>query len=208
MDLLEKHEIDDNTIIFYFADNGAPLKIDMKDAPFNQPGWDGSLNGPMVGEKGMISDGGVRVPYCVYWKGQIKPQVYNQPVSTMDAGGTALALAGVTTAPGEIDGVNLMPYFTGQKKGGPHDTLFWRFWGQSAVRAGKWKFIYLTTGTRMLFDMESDEHETKNLVTQYPEVAEKLEKKLSDWRDQQRRAGLPIEFKREKKFYSHYFGVK
>jgi len=213
VELLKEYEIDENTIIFYFGDNGAPLKIEMRDDPFGdafgEPGWDGSSNGPLVGEKGMISDGGVRVPYCVYWKGHIKPQVYDKPVSTMDAGATALALAGVKTAPGEIDGVNLIPYFSGEKVGEPHDALFWRFRGQSAIRDGKWKLISLTTGTKMLFDMESKEHETKDLAKHYPEVVEELEKKLMDWCDQQHRPGQPVELPEEEEhFFKHYFNLK
>ena len=102
--LLREYGIEDDTIIFYFGDNGVPLKIHMKDDPFDKPDW------AMVGEKGMISDAGV----------------------------TALALAGVKTTSDEIDGVNLMPYLAKGKKSDPQEALYWRFWGQSAIREGNW----------------------------------------------------------------------
>lgn len=210
MESLREHDIEDNTIIFFFGDNGAPLKIDRKDQPFSiVGGWDGSDNGPMVGEKGMVADGGVRVPYLVHWKDRIPAQVYDRPVSSLDAGATALALAGVKTKPGEIDGVNLVPYLAYAKEGEPHDALYWRFWTQSAIREGKWKFYYLKHGVRMLFDMESDEHETRNLIEQHPEVAARLEEKLADWRREQQRPGFATDYNsQESNFYTHYFGVE
>ena len=61
----------------------------------------------------------------------------------------------------------------------------------------------------MLFDMESDEHENKNLIQQYPEIAKRLEKKLASFRAEQKRPGFAMETVNEEKvFYKHYFGVK
>ena len=207
VDSLRKNKIEENTLIFYFADNGAPLKISMPDDPFNQPGWDGSLNGDLVGEKGMISEAGIRVPYLVYWKGKISAQVYRKAVSTMDAGATALALAGVKSHKGELDGVNLMPHLAKKSKSQPHNYLYWRFWGQSAIRSEKWKLFELENGVQMLFDMNDPLPERKNLIKQYPEIAADLQKKLALWRDQQTRSGFVEKFGREAQRYKHYFNI-
>ncbi|WDE97170.1 sulfatase-like hydrolase/transferase [Lentisphaera profundi] len=207
MQSLQKYEIEENTIIFYFADNGAPLNIHMADEPFDKPGWDGSINGPMRGEKGMISEGGVRVPYLVYWKGKIPAQVYHKPVSTMDAGATALALAKIKTAPGEIDGVNLLPHLSHKSAKDPHQFLYWRFWGQSAIRSSKWKLLELENGVQMLFDMESSTPESNNLIATHPEIASRLHKKLSQWSRSQLRADYTQPYGREAPWFKHYFGI-
>lgn len=209
--LLKEKGIEENTVIFFFGDNGAPLKIEKKDEPFEgvQGGWNGSLNDPMVGEKGMVADGGVRVPFFVNWKGTIPAQRYEHPVISLDASATALALAGVATGEGALDGVNLMPYLTGKDLGAPHDALYWRWGGQSAIRADNWKFYELENGTRMLFDMYSDEYETKNRLREYPEVARKLAEQLKTWRDELKPANFVRPYSgAEVEWYNHYFNLQ
>jgi len=208
---LKKHNLEKDTIVFYLADNGAPYKLTKPDTPItgkHGPEWTGSLNDPWIGEKGMLSDAGIHVPYIVSWPGTISPVVYEQPVLSLDMSATALAAAGIKTKPGAIDGVDLLPFLSNAQKGAPHDALYWRFWGQSAIREGKWKLLSLGNGVQMLFDMESDQHEHKNLIAKYPEVAERLEKKLGTWRDEMQRPGFPDEYSREAPWYKHYFGVK
>jgi len=79
-----------------------------------------------------------------------------------------------------LDGVNLMPYLTGAKKGAPHEVLFWRWLGQSAIRKGAWK--YLRSDNRAyLFNMENDAEETKNLLAAHPEIAKDLHAELERW---------------------------
>ncbi len=180
MATLRKYGIEENTMIFYIGDNGAPLKIHKLDAPGGGPGWDGSLNDPLNGEKGMLSEGGIRVPFVVYWKGRIEAgQVYKHPVISLDVAATAVALAGLP-ADEKLDGVNLVPFLAGEAEGAPHETLFWRWIAQSAVREGKWK--YLRGGKReYLFDLESDREEKHDLLQKHPQIAKRLSAKLAGW---------------------------
>jgi arylsulfatase A-like enzyme len=55
---------------------------------------------------------------------------------------TALAAMGVQPKPEwKLDGVNLLPYLTGENLGRPHDALYWRFGEQIAVRQGDWTLV-------------------------------------------------------------------
>ena len=207
---LREHNIDGNTLIFFISDNGAPLKITKEDIPISFKGsaWDGSLNDPYIGEKGMLSEGGIRVPFIASWpNGLSKGVEYDRPVSSLDVAATAIALAGLKPAE-ELDGVNLIPYLNGEKRGDPHKALYWRFWDQSAIRMGDWKF--LKAGQReFLFNVSADDHETKNMILQYPRKAKSMKKRLEKWSKDLLRPGLPDgEIGREKGWYDHYFRNK
>ena len=98
---LEVHGQLDNTLIVMTSDNGAPLKLTMPDNPIDGDtgGWDGSLNDPWVGEKGMLSEGGIRVPMIWSMPSQLASGVsYDWPVSTLDIAPTVYHLAGGDSA--------------------------------------------------------------------------------------------------------------
>ncbi|MFT5031759.1 MAG: arylsulfatase A-like enzyme [Candidatus Binatia bacterium] len=181
--------IADNTLIFYMADNGAPLKYDKEDAPGGGPGWDGSLNDPWIGEKGMLTEGGIRVPFVASWPAKIPGgQVDDRPVISFDAIATAVAAAG-QEVDDRLDGVDLLPYLDGRRSEDPHEMLHWRWAGQYAVRSGNWK--YLKAGERnYLFDVTTDQHEAKNLIEQYPERADALKLELAEWSNELYDAGF------------------
>lgn len=204
---LRKMGIEDNTIIFFISDNGAPLKLTMEDLPISFKGgaWDGSKNTPWVGEKGMLSEGGIRVPFIMNWPaGLPKGIVYDKPVISLDVAATCIALAGLPKAD-ELDGTNLIPYLNKVKKGAPHEALFWRFWGQSAVRMENYK--YLRSGSNeYLFDLSTSEHENKNIIKKYPEIAKKLESRLQKWGKELKNPGIPTKDFNEQDavFRNHY----
>ena len=180
VETLRKHKLEERTLIFVIGDNGAPLKIHKIDAPGGGPGWDGSLNDPLNGEKGMLSEGGIRVPFIVTWKDRIPGnQVYTQPVISLDVAATAVAAAGLA-ADAKLDGVNLIPFLSGEKATPPHASLYWRWVAQAAIREGKWK--YLRGGTReYLFDVRADREETRNLLQDHPQIAKRLSERLTTW---------------------------
>lgn len=181
-DILQNLGLKDNTLIFFISDNGAPLKLYKEDITLEFKGgaWDGSLNDPLVGEKGMLSEGGIRVPYLVSWPAVLPRGVeYHEPVISLDVAATSVAVAGLSPSPA-LDGVNLVPYLTGEAEGSPHEVLFWRFWEQSAVRMGDWKF--LKAGQReFLFDLSADHPEKENLINQHPDKVNELRTRLGEW---------------------------
>lgn len=205
---LRSYGIDDNTLIFFVSDNGAPLGMTKEDLPVTNPKgiWDGSLNDPMLGEKGMLSEGGIRVPFIISWSKFRHGIVYNKPLSTLDIATTALYLAGLPKDD-KLDGVNLVPYLTGQNKQSPHDYLFWRFWTQTAVRDNKWKFINAGNKASYLFDLQNDPEEKHNLIAENPDIAKKLKNKLGNWTRELSPPGIPYGNlrKQEVNWYDYYF---
>lgn len=45
----------------------------------------------------------------------------------------------------------------------PERDLFWRFWGQSAVRSGDWKLVF-AGDYKLLFNLKDDLGETKDVI--------------------------------------------
>ena len=184
---LREHGMEENTLLFVISDNGAPTLAKL---------WNGSLNDPMIGEKGMLTDGGIRVPFLAAWKGVLPPgQVENRAVSSLDVAATALALAGEKAVP-ELDGVNLLPLLTGKSAAAPHEFLFWRFRSQAAIFDGRWKLVFLFPDRWLLFDHSTNAPETNDVAPQYPEVVERLRSRLEAWAAEQKPPGLPQELKR------------
>ena len=210
---LQRLELDENTIIFYMSDNGAPLGANggpsafMADVlPADNPAgiWDGSLNTPWIGEKGMLMEGGIRVPYLVSWPAQLpKGITFSEPVISLDMAATCLAAAGAPV-PKEFDGMDLVPLLKGGAK--PDRALYWRFWQQAAIRKGQWKYLCLSGGRECLFDLESDRHEKDNLMDQHPEKAKALRKALAEWNDEMEPKGMPAKpiGVQEKLWFEHY----
>ncbi|HIE98212.1 MAG TPA: hypothetical protein EYQ63_14685 [Fuerstia sp.] len=189
METLRRHEIEENTLIFVIGDNGAPLKIHKADTPGDGPGWDGSLNDPFNGEKGMLTEGGIRVPFIARWKGTLPEGVqFHKPVISLDVAATSIALAGQSEDP-QLDGVNLIPFLTGKRADAPHRTLYWRWVDQAAIRSGRWK--YLRGGNReYLFDLFKDKEEQHNVISKHRDTAKLLSKKLLVWCQELKPAGF------------------
>ena len=184
-DLLLERGLERNTLIVFLSDNGAPLKPGM---------WDGSLNDPLVGEKGMLTDGGHRLPFLMAWPGTLPAgTVYRHPIISLDILPTALAAAGVAAKSAwKLDGVNLLPFLTGQRDNPPHQELYWRFNSQAAVLTEQWKLLYLAPDRWMLFDTHGAEGEAREVATQHPEVVAELQSRLRAWAAEQSPAGLPV----------------
>jgi arylsulfatase A-like enzyme len=103
--------------------------------------------------------------------------------------------------------VNLIPFLSGKNTAAPHDTLCWRFWEQAAIREGKWKYISGGKDAELLFDLSSDEHETKNLIASDPKRAAAMREKLETWTQQFQPPGIPNAplNDQETAWFNHYF---
>jgi arylsulfatase A-like enzyme len=166
----------ENTLIFFVSDNGGPNLSKRTGVNFTD-------NTPLRGAKGDLHEGGMRVPFLVSWPEKIKPGTYDQPVIALDFLPTALAAA-ESTAPGNLDGVNLLPFLTGEKTTAPHDLLFWRTGGPggtNAVRRGPMKLVRIGKAAPELYDLATDIGESKNLAAEKPQVVEELVTAIAEW---------------------------
>ncbi len=162
---------DRRTLVFFFSDNGGPIAVN------------GSNNHPLRGAKGQVYEGGVRVPFVVAWPERIPGgRTDDRMVSSLDVFATALTAAGVPLPENpKPDGVNLVPYLTGEKSGVPHERLFWRNEAHRAVREGKWKLVRIAGTPDELYDLEADVAESRNLAAAQPEVLRRLGAALEAW---------------------------
>ena len=174
---LREFGLEENTLILFAGDNGAPGKFDSGAIG----SWNGSNNVPMRGPKGTLHEGGIRVPMFAFWKGRILPgQVVEEMVTTLDFTATSLAVAG-GKIPAEFDGLNLLPRLTGDvaaiKRSQP---MYWDFYSGQAIRMGDWK-LWRDAKTTVLFNIAEDPAELTNLAWQQPERTRQMAKKLDDW---------------------------
>jgi len=179
---LSKLGLDKNTIIFFISDNGAPLR---------DKAWNGSVNLPLIGEKGMLTDGGIRVPYIVSWPGTIpENKVDNRWVSSLDVAATAVNLAGLKQD-NLLDGVDLMSFLTKNTSAKIHETLYWRWRSQAAIQEGDFKFVMVGPDEEYLFNITKPEGEQTNLINEHRKLASTLKKKLLKWNETLPSPGLP-----------------
>jgi arylsulfatase A-like enzyme len=211
--LLKEKGLFDNTMIIYLSDNGAPLGVhtgsplaDILPTWDPQGMWDGSLNAPLRGEKGMLSEGGIRVPFIMSWPARVSAgTVFREPVIALDVASTVLAAANLPPDP-NLDGVNLLPYLAKSGEAMPSRDLFWRFWNQTAVRSGDWKLI-VAGDYKLLFNLKDDLGETKNVITEHADIAKRLEQKLATWNAEMKPPGIPQKplNEKEEKWCPYYF---
>src|SRR5262249_46733300 len=144
-------------------------------------------NAPFSGGKFTLWEGGIRVPCLLRWPGVILPgTVSHQAVITMDLAPLILAACEVSPVGGRaLDGVDVLPMITG-KAPERERTFFWRLQGpldpepQKAARRGRWK--YLCEGdTEMLFDLQTDPGEFRDLSKSNPTIVAGLKKAMREW---------------------------
>jgi arylsulfatase A-like enzyme len=146
---LDELGIADNTFVMYSTDNG----------PENDT-WPDGANTPFRSQKDTNWEGAWRVPCFMRWPGKIKAgSTLNGIVSHQDMLPTLLAIAGDPdvskklltgykagdkTFKVHIDGINVLPYLTGQVKESPRQSFFYVSddGGVMAVRVGDYKLVF------------------------------------------------------------------
>lgn len=164
--------LDENTVVIFSSDNG-PHREGGNDPAFFKS------SGPFSGFKRSLTDGGIRVPGIVRWRGVTKPGTVSDHVwAFWDFLPTACELAGVKP-PAGLDGISLAPTITGKGAQKEHDFLYWEFHEggtKQAVRHKHWKAIRPAPGAPLaLYDLKADVSESKDVADQHPDVVKVIE---------------------------------
>ena len=167
---LKKQGIYENTVVVFFSDNGGPTENN------------GSINAPFNGSKGILLEGGIRIPFVVSYPEKLKKGVYNKPITSLDLMPTFIELAGgKITEKDKLDGVNIFPYVTNEIQGVPHQTMMWRFTISAGIRKGKWKLVRLPDRIPLLFNLDNDPSEQDNMALENLDLVKSMLKELGDW---------------------------
>lgn len=169
MKALKRLNIEDNTIIVFASDNGGERFSD---------------NWPFTGQKGLVLEGGTRIPTILRWPTKVKAGTENDvPIITMDWVPTLLKMAGAESTEGmQPDGVDIADLLSG--KSIEERPLFWRYnlHKQKAVRLGRFKYVKIGDN-EFLFDVVADPMERGNLKYRQPDVFEDLKNRYETWNE-------------------------
>lgn len=168
---LKQEGLEENTMVVFISDNGGPADSNA------------SVNAPFNGQKGILLEGGIRIPFIMKWPDKTPGgTTYDHPVIALDIAPTFFeAAGGKIMADDKFSGINLTPFLTNLSKGEPHSNFYWRFTISAAVREGKWKLVRLPDRLPLLFNLDKDISEQNNVVHENPELAGRLLKQLGEW---------------------------
>jgi arylsulfatase A-like enzyme len=197
--LLQELKLDERTLVVFSSDNGGVGGYAR--AGIRRAGTGTTDNAPLRGGKGMLYEGGVRVPYIFRWPGQIQSgTTCSEPINSVDLYPTLLEVAGAR-APANypLDGLSYLPLLKGAGKGGLERAgIYWHFPGYlgagaddwrttpaGAVRAGDWKLQeFFEDGRIELYNLREDIGEQRDLASSMPDKTRQLHQQLIAWREQ------------------------
>lgn len=183
--LLEKRNIDDETVVIFTGDNGG-LTLDLSEwGPITS-------NAPLREGKGSSYEGGVRVPLTIRWPGVTEPgRVVGVPVISTDFYLTIAEMAGIREAPTkDVDGESLVPVLRGAESL-DRDAIYWHYphyhpggaTPYGAIRRGDLKLIEFYEDEHLeLYNLKDDPSESNNLAEAMPDQAHVLRQALHRWR--------------------------
>lgn len=193
---LEEEGLLENTLIIFSSDNGPVLNDGYYDDAVEKLG-DHTPWGPLRGGKYSLFEAGTRVPFIVYWKGEIEPGVSNTLVSQLDIYSSVAALVGSEkTGP---DSKNMLDVFMGKSNKG-RKQLVLEATTRTAFRKGDWVMIPPYKGpavntqvnielgnsdTYQLYDLSTDIGQQQNLAESNPEKLQEMITEFEEIRGEQ-----------------------
>jgi arylsulfatase len=179
MAYLDESGLSENTLLIYMTDNGAAS---------------GSLK--LKGRKTFATEGGIRVPCIMYWKGKLEGGISNHNLAGhIDYYATFAELAGSNdpVPGGEVwDGRSMLPLFEnptnaewGQRYWIAHRTRWDNAadaqYAHASIQDTKFKLFMPKAGVFELYNLAEDRSEKTNLASQYPEKVEQLKAIYDSW---------------------------
>ena len=203
LDALEENEIADDTLVWFFSDNGGVATGD---------------NGPLRGQKGTVFEGGIRVAAAIRWPGHVPASSkVTAPLAYIDVLPTLMRIAGLDDHGGKpLDGRDMLGVLTGQEHA--EERALYSYIGQQgeddeqiALTEGAWKLV--VTGPNLadasadrglrdthLFRIVEDPYEANDLAGKHPEVVRRMYEKLERFRALQPADAVPPYNFREGRF--------
>lgn len=189
IDGLKKLGVYNNTLIVFTSDNGPK-------PPFDQLRTNG-----LRGCKNSLYEGGIKMPFFVWWPGVIKPgQVDSVSViSAVDMLPTLCSIGNGTLPKNEaFDGEDISAEFLNQDVRVPERYIYWAYGRMNkkysvpkdpinrspdlAIRHGVWKLFTNFDGTSTeLYNVKNDPDEHANVVADHPHIANTMKSKLLKW---------------------------
>ncbi|MFK7844902.1 MAG: sulfatase [Rhodothermales bacterium] len=185
LDKIEALGETENTLVIFYSDNGGAIQA--------------TSNEPLRGYKGMLYEGGIRVPLAMKWPAVVPQGRENDtPVIGTDFYPTFAEIVGFEV-PDEADGVSLASLMKGDseietrnlhwhfpaylEKAGPM-TNPWRTTPAASIRRGAFKLIeFFEDGSLELYNLDTDRGETTNLAEEMPGKVEELHQMMKQWRE-------------------------
>jgi arylsulfatase A-like enzyme len=196
MKVLDDLEIADQTLLIFASDNGGL-------GGYRVPGTDNRKgitdNTPLRGGKGMLYEGGVRVPFVARWPGNIPAgSKSEEPIVHVDMFPTFMQLAGVRKVDQRLDGVSILPLLREPSRSLKRDAIYWHFPGYlesyipdlvwrttpvSTIRRGDYKLLEFFEQDRLeLYNIKQDPGEQHDLAQQHQQLVKELHQQLVAWR--------------------------
>jgi len=187
LDTLDRLKLADNTIVIFYADNGGHGGV--------------TSNAPLRGSKGMLYEGGIRVPMAVRWPGVVKSgTTSDEPVIGIDLYPTLLEATQTKLPPRvKLDGTSLLPLFSDAGASLFRPAIYWHFPAYlqgytkrhgpfrttpaGAIRMGDWKLIeYFEDGALELYNLAEDIGEEQNLTKREAKRTAEMHSIMKAWR--------------------------
>jgi len=190
---LEEEGLLENTLIIFTSDNGPVLNDGYYDDAVEKAGAH-RPGGPLRGGKYSLYEAGPRVPFIVYWKGKVEPQVSDAVVCQLDFLASFAELTGQSIQ--GTDSRDYLDVLLGRSQHG-RDALVLEANSKTFLRQGDWVMIPPYRGAALnkqvnielgnsaiyqLYNVKEDAGQQNNLAEQEPDRLEKMKKLYEELR--------------------------